>query len=264
MRSDRRFLLLILGFCLATFAAPASAWGDLGHRLVAALAEQRLAPATRERALALLADEGIRDLAAVAGWADQARDRPEYRWTTRLHFVNLPADCSYQPGRDCARGECIVDALQRFRRTLADRAQPRAARAEALKFLLHLAADIHQPLHAGYAGDLGGNQHQLSLDGRGTNLHAVWDRELLGSAGLDFEAWLARLAPRAVDGAGPLEPAHWAQESCRLIASEAIYPARRAIDGRYLDRQRPLAEARLLLAAVRLAALLEEALGAGG
>lgn len=260
--SPRRLLLPLL-LCLATAATPAAAWGELGHRLVAALAEQQLAPATRARALALLADDGASDLAAVASWADRVREQPEYAWSVRFHFVNLPDDCSWDARRDCADDRCIVAALQRFIRTLGDAGQAAAARAEALKFVVHLVADIHQPLHAGHAHDLGGNKHQLSLGGHGSNLHAVWDRELLASAELGAEAYLARLAQRAPTPAGTLTAADWAIESCRLIGTESIYPAQRKIDGRYLDRHRPLAEARLRLAAARLAAVLEQALGEG-
>jgi nuclease S1 len=252
-------LVLIL---FGLHAAPAAAWGELGHRLVAALAEQRLEPGTRARALALLAADGADTLADVAGWADQVRDLPQYAWTLRLHFVNLPRDCSYDTIRDCREGQCIVAAVERFAAELADRALPERQRAEALKFLLHLVADLHQPLHAGFAEDLGGNRHQLSLAGTGTNLHALWDRELLASAGLDFATYRERLAARPAPTPDRLDdPATWARQSCALIDAAALYPPRRTIDGRYLERQRPLAEAQLLRAAVRLAALLEQALG---
>jgi hypothetical protein len=242
-------------------AAPLAAWGDLGHRVVAELAERQLRPATRERALALLADDEAADLAAVAGWADRIRDLPQYDWARPLHYVNLPRSCRYDAERDCRHQACIVAAIERFGTELGDRGRAPASRAEALKFLVHFVADIHQPFHAGFAADLGGNRHQLSIDGRGSNLHAVWDRELPARHGDDAGAYADTLDRAGRPDPGSDQPAEWAEQSCALIDAHGLYPTGRKIGEEYLSRQLPLADARMRLAAARLARMIEQALG---
>lgn len=253
--------LLALSIALLVPAADLSAWGEPGHRLVAALAEQQLRPATRAAALALLEGDDADHLADIAGWADRARDQPAYAWSKPLHYVNLADDCRYRPRRDCPDGDCVVGAIERFAAELADRTLPRARRAEALKWLVHFVGDLHQPLHAGFARDLGGNRYQLQLDGKGTNLHAVWDRSILAHRGIGLAEHLQRLATLPLPVAGSLDAAQWAEATCRIILEHSIYPDRRRIDATYLERQLPIAETQLVLAGTRLAALIERALG---
>lgn len=248
-------------------SGPVQAWGGFAHRLVAELAQTRLSPAAQAQLQVLLAQEPGADLRSIASWADTVRERPAYRHTGRLHYVNFPRHhCRYEAARDCPGGACVVAGLQHYTAVLADRARPAPERLQALKFVVHLAADVHQPLHAGFFDDRGGNRFQLELDGHGSNLHAVWDHHILASAGLRARTYRARLnMALATVAPGPLDPVRWAEESCALIASASIYPARPGrLPADYLERQRPLAEQRLVLAAVRLAALLEHSLAAPG
>jgi hypothetical protein len=144
---------------------------------------------------------------------------------------------------------------------------------------VHLVGDVHQPLHAGNRPDSGGNQFQISLrtdlvpesyarqnfrNGvMGTNLHAVWDYYILASARLTARQYLAQLQPRlpAMKAGRTGTPMSWAEESCALLDSRGLYPARHSMDNAYLTAMRPLAERRIETAALRLAALLNEALG---
>lgn len=272
--------LIVLTLLLAS---PVGAWSALGHRLVGELAQRHLSPAARAEVATLLAGEPVPTLAGVASWADGIRDAdPErFRQTTRWHYVNFPAGaCDYVAERDCPGGNCVIGAIEAQRRILADRSQPREARRDALKFLVHLVGDVHQPMHAGNRNDKGGNTFQVSLatelkpeayardkyvDGvQGTNLHSVWDYYVLGGAGLDLDDYADRLDrqpwPPAIDRGTALRPAAWAGESCRLLDSQELYPAQHKMDHRYLDRMRPLAEQRVRQAAYRLASLLNDTL----
>lgn len=261
----------------------ALAWGALGHRLVGDLAERHLQPSTERAVHDLLAGEPEPTLAGVANWADSLRntDPDRFRQTSRWHYVNLPeADCGYVPPRDCADGQCVVGAIQAHRAILGDRTQPRESRRDALKFLVHLVGDVHQPLHAGNHDDRGGNRFQVSLrtdvapeayarnryvDGvMGTNLHAVWDYYILAGANLAEPQYANRLAampwpPRA---SATNDPAAWASESCRLVDAAILYSQKHIMDHTYLDANRPLAEQRIRQAAYRLAQLLNATLGA--
>jgi nuclease S1 len=257
----RSVLLLVLSLCLVD---PATAWSARGHRLVAALAESELSPGTREAALALVRPDGDSSLAEVAVWADTMRNQPDWRWSAPLHYVNLSPSCGYEAARQCRDGACIVAAIERFAAELADPSLPRGRRAEALKFLVHLVGDVHQPLHAGFADDRGGNRFQVNFEGQGSNLHAIWDRTVLDHGDESETAQLERLQSAPLPVTGPLRPADWARQSCSLIERHALYPPSHVITVDYIDRHRPVAEAQLRLAAARLVAVLEGALGAAG
>lgn len=269
----------VAGLLLLAASRPAQAWSALGHRLVGDLAERHLQPATRRAVQGLLAGEPQPSLAGVADWADALRDRdPAYfHRTARWHYVNLGPGCGYDPPRDCPDAECVVGAIATQRAILADRQLAPARRRDALKFLVHLVADAHQPLHAGGRDDKGGNRFQISLrtdleppafardrsaDGViGTNLHAIWDYYLLATPHMSEARYASLLGalPWPPVEARTSTPAAWAVESCHVAS--AVYPARHTMDRAYLDAQRPQAEQRIRLAAYRLARLLDTTLG---
>ncbi|HEU4664972.1 MAG TPA: S1/P1 nuclease [Dokdonella sp.] len=256
-----------LAALLACLPLQALAWGPAGHRIVAALAERELRPTTRAALQPLLARSHAHALADVATWADDLRDdrrrRALWHSTSRLHFVEFAdAACRYDARRDCADGQCAVAAIDRYATVLGDRARSIDERAEALRMLVHLVADVHQPLHAGYRRDAGGNGYRIRggrARGRATNLHALWDTPVLGVRRGGWRLRAAELARRPSPAATG-RPADWAEESCRATRDAGVYPARHRVDPAYLERMRPLAERRLREAAMRLAALLERAL----
>ncbi len=260
-----RFAYLPCLLALAFAPLHAHAWGPSGHRIVAQLAEQQLSPTTHAQVRRLLASTGDHSLADVATWADDLRDDPSQRALARatapLHFVNFSSStCRYDPPRDCPGGRCVVGAIESYARVLGDRSRPDWERAVALRFVVHFVADAHQPLHAGYRRDRGGNRYQVRWDGRGTNLHAIWDTPVLGSRHLGWRAQASELA-RSSRSTTRGTPAQWAEESCRATRDDGIYPRGHMIDAAYLTRMRPLAEQRVRDAAARLAELLDRELG---
>jgi hypothetical protein len=295
VKSRSAAVLAVLSLLLP---GPALAWSELGHWLVGELAEQQLSSAARTEVRRLLAAEDDATLGDVAAWADALRrsDPPRFRETSRWHFINARSPgCKFDLARDCADGQCIVAAIETQRRILADAARPLAERRDALKFIVHLVGDIHQPLHASDRDDRGGNQFQVRLvrapatDGRrnprnsttGTNLHSVWDSQVLAASGQGRRELAARLgaampkptatsssaaargtpAPAAQANASVLtEALQWARETCELLDAEAIYPPTKEVDQDYLKAHLPLAERRIVQAAARLAALLEKTL----
>ena len=251
-------------FLLLALPAPAQAWGPAGHRIVAALAERELKPGAHAEVRTLLALTHDSELSDVADWADDLRDDPRrralWRSTARLHFVNFAnADCRYVAQLDCPGGRCAVCAIERYAHVLGDRSRPDDQRAEALRFLVHFVADVHQPLHAGYRPDGGGNGRQVRIDGRGTNLHALWDTPVLQVRGENWRRHAARLAREPLPALRGTA-ARWAEESCRITRDDGVYPRTRRIDDRYVGQMRPLAERRVREAAARLAAMLNGAL----
>ena len=261
-------------FALAmVMAVPmAHAWGPLGHSVVAELAQRHLSPAAEAEVERLLAPEHARALADVANWPDQIQNDPAqaalWKRTRGQHYVNFRGGsaCDYVPPRDCRDGRCVVGGLQHYVDVLGDRRQPDAARREALKFVVHFVGDIHQPLHAGHRDDKGGNTYQVQFDGKGSNLHRVWDSGLLSTRGLDWRAYAQVLdATPPARLPAPIAPlddpyAHWAEESCRITAETGFYPAGHKLGQDYEAAWRPVAEQRLREAGRRLAAVLNLAL----
>lgn len=257
---------------LAVAASDSAAfgWGDKGHRVHGELAWRLLDDATRARVAALIPNE---TLSSIANWADEIRDeRPETRpW----HYVNIdPADVRYVAARDCEEDACVVARLERFTASLSDPATPTDERREALKWVVHLVGDVHQPLHVALLEDRGGNDIAVEFGGKETNLHRLWDVDLLERFGASAESHAAELAADLNDEDRETwrrgGPADWADESFAL-AKEWAYRDERgariesgAILGReYWLTRSVIADRQLKRAAVRLAWVLERAFARG-
>lgn len=247
-------VLAVLGLL---WGLDAHAWGAQGHRVIATLAQRQLTPAAGKEVKRLLALEPGQTLVSISTWADEHRGEPSRPW----HYVNFPrANCDYDAQRDCAEGRCVVDAIQMQVEILGSSA-PDEDRLIALKYLIHFVGDVHQPLHAGFLDDKGGNTYQLQAFMHGSNLHALWDAGLIESLGEDTRALAARLARKNKDR-GKVRP--WtakqaAQESCRIVAGSDFYPGR-VVDDDYVATYIPVMEDRLALAGARLAELLNRVL----
>lgn len=265
-----RFRPFLLASALFLTSTACLAWSANGHRIVGELAQAQLSPAARAEVARLLAGEPVPTLAGVATWADELRDTDEARakQTSTWHYMNFPrGDCSYVPPRDCPDGRCVIAAINRQFLILSDRTRPDAERREALKFLVHFVGDVHQPMHAGWSDDRGGNDFQVNYRDKGTNLHSTWDRLIVNSRGLDPVAYadlLRRQSPLPRDATRQSDrPAvDWALESCRIVRDDSVYPDKRVITDAYLTAHRPQVERRLREAGNRLADMLNYALAA--
>ncbi len=258
-----RLRLLFASLVLIALPFTASAWSGPGHRLIGELAAAELTPQARAQVAELLHGEEDPTLAGVSTWADQLRDNdPDLgRFSAKWHYVNMPqGTCDYVPARDCRNDDCVVGAIERQVAILGNRSRPRAERAQALKFVVHFVGDLHQPMHVGLARDRGGNTVQVNLDGKGMNLHSLWDRELLASRGLRQQEHVMKLARQPVHDIAPGGPRSWARESCEVRTTPGLYPPSAKIDAGYMERWRPVAERRVRAAAHRLAHLLNDTL----
>jgi hypothetical protein len=263
MRASLLALTLLAVFPADRMGTPSvsAVWFSAGHRVVVRLALLRLTPHTIAAMRDLL---GGQDPVEASLWADQVRG--SRRDTGALHFVNIPLDATaYDPATQCPEGRCIIAAIEHDRAILADEATPLPERAEALRFLLHLVGDLHQPLHVSDNDDRGGNQTEVSLFDRVTNLHKVWDGELIERAGLDEEAYFARLKLK-MEGldVGALERGSvvdWAMEGHRVAVEHAYrLPRGNNLGQAYLDDNLPRMDLAIIEAGVRLARVLNEAL----
>ena len=247
----------LLPIILALLACTAHAWGTQGHQVIASLAQAQLTDKARADIDKLLALEPGETLASISTWADEHRNPTTAAW----HYVNFPKNtCTYDADRDCPDGNCVVAAIDRQLAVLASNA-PADKRLTALKYVVHLVADIHQPLHAGYAEDRGGNTYQLQAFMRGSNLHALWDVGLLQNMKQDTAALSARLGVTPTPSKpGELNVVSFAEESCRIVGTPGFYPDRK-VDVAYIEQFTPIMEQRLAIAGARLAGLLNQMLG---
>jgi hypothetical protein len=239
-----------------------AAWWDLGHRIVARLADTRLTPRARAAVHQILEGQSLADASV---WADNIKN---YRHDAdALHYINIPlGDTVYVPQQHCPSGRCIIVAIETDRRLVADPGTPPAARAEALRFLIHFMGDLHQPLHVGDDHDRGGNDREVTLLGHATNLHKLWDGEMIDSLGLTQESYFSYLRKRmaSIDTKAMERGtvADWAMEGHR-IAVRDVY-GKLPSDGRigldYMRASRPIIDRQLIAAGVRLAAVLNQAL----
>jgi hypothetical protein len=256
-----RLLACSLLFCILSF--PAHAWGALGHRVVALIAEKHLTDEASDAVKELLAIEGKERLSQVSTWADAMKSvlfvgQPS-------HVVWLPLDYSvYDAAKHCEKNRCAVGAIETAVSVIRDKNAPLAARSVSLKYLVHLVGDIHQPLHAAP----GHGQHLVDVEGKVVSFHTYWDGELIrqqkkGARQLANEINLGVAAETVDLGTVP----EWAMES-RDVARDLIFsqvnfktssgPMTMGPDIR--DVHWSIAEVRLKKAGLRLAWLVNDAL----
>jgi len=159
-------------------ASTASAWGLVGHEIVATIAQMHLHPSAVNNMCTVLPNYASCHLAPVAAWADKIR--PFHPWSAHMHYIG---DVKDHPGQYCAFGENGWEdernnVLAAVRNTTLWIQEQRAGEEEALKFLIHFIGDLHMPLHL-TGRDRGGNDVKVRFDGRITNLHSVWDSRLI-------------------------------------------------------------------------------------
>lgn len=257
--------LVAMGLLMAPVAA--HAWGTEGHEVVAALAARRLTPAAAAEVQRLLGAPPKAAMVAVANWADEIRDRRPA--TANWHFVNIPITATgYNQRRDCPHDDCVVARIADSLATLGNRKLPAHTRAEALRFLIHLVGDLHEPLHAADNRDGGGNGIQVLGLGPRTSMHHLWDTGLVQASGRDPMALAARIAasvpPRQWRAWATGTPADWANQSWRL-AKEDIYAVTKGrrnvrLNQDYITRMAPVVRTQLAKAGARLAWLLNRTL----
>ena len=265
--------------------SPAWAWGSIGHRLITRLALANVTPRTRAAIADLLraapqldtAECHIDSLEDAAIWPDCVRKDDRWAYSAPWHFQNAPVCAAlYDPRARCADGNCVTAQIERQRRVLADRSRPRAQRLEALAFLAHFIGDIHQPLHVSDLNhNRGGNDIIVDLPSEAdtASLHRLWDDnlvvDLLREEG---ERSLVRPFPpaeRARLATG--SAADWARESwraARFVYAQAFghdpcggpAPSAVTLSGGEVRADLPLVRARLILAGLRLARVLDETL----
>lgn len=168
----------LISIFMSVAAVSAFGWGQKGHDVTAFIAENHLTPTTRAAVDSLL--EG-RSMVYWANWLDNASHTPEYAYTKTWHYKNVDEGERYEEAQANPSGDAVT-AIKAQIEALTGKDTPLNDSQLALKILVHVMGDLHQPLHMGHATDLGGNRTQVKYFGRDTNLHSVWDSSIPESA----------------------------------------------------------------------------------
>lgn len=290
----------LAGFLTMLLPSTAAAWGGEGHHVTAIIAERHLSAAARTRLNDILRDEPQMDfcgnpsalrekLVCASTWADWSRNHTHqntYNW----HFVDIRlAHSDYVPARDCApgaeeaaeKGTCGLDGLDRSVRILrGELSDPNITPAQALMFIVHIVGDLHQPFHT-VRDWTGGNFINVRYFNVNTNMHKVWDTKIIESRWINLGLNVPQYARRLGDEITAADKSSYQQgDPVRWLVDAHAHAKRDGYDRRFLDgttgsgsNQRPwlrgnyfqhnwrIAEGQLKRGGVRLAKILNDALG---
>ncbi len=236
-------------------APPASAWGPTGHRVTATIAEKYL----NWRAKAAIVDilKHGESLAEAATWPDDMRSSDDRYWretAQAFHFVTVPHGKTYKEVGAPPQGDAVT-ALETFKATLLDASASREDKQRALRFTVHIIADLHQPLHAGNGKDKGGNDTKVTFFDKQTNLHWVWDIGLIEREKLSYTEWSNWLSAKITDEMvakwSSADPHVWIAESVAL--RDKVYPPTNVVFWKYRFTHIESLRRRLQMSGVRIA-----------
>jgi len=255
-----KIFALFLTMVLALTSTSAPAWGPTGHRVIGELAGDRINGRTAEQMALIL---GVEDAAEASTWADDQRSNPLPFWRYEAgpwHYVTVPDGRTYAEVGPPPQGDA-VSVLADFTAIVRDENASREERARALRFIIHIVGDLHQPLHVGNGTDRGGNDFDVTWFGQSSNLHRVWDSQMIDGRQLsysEYEAWLDRaITPQQEIEWWTPDPLIWVEESA--VIRRGIYPheSQTALGYGYAYWHRRTAERRLQQGGIRLAAYLD-------
>lgn len=244
---------------VAATPSPALAWGKEGHRVVAAIADKYLGPKARGGVRQILGSE---TLAEASNWPDFMRADPDEFWqktASPWHYVTVEG-ATYTAAPPS--GDALT-ALQQFVKLVRDGKAPLKDRQLALRFIIHIVGDLHQPFHAGNGKDRGGNEVKVTWFGKPTNLHSVWDGDMVDEEGLSFTELAMQLNDRVTSEQQmtwtTADPQAWVARDVSL--RDGLYPADPAISYDYVFAHRALVEEQLERGGLDLAAYLNWVFG---
>ncbi len=256
----KKYLLILCWLPLALQASE-PVWGPTGHRVVGQVAEQHLSRKARKAVAKLLNGQG---LAEASTFGDDIKSDTLYRRFSVWHYVNIRPDQRYMESQHAPGGD-LVTGIEHCISVLKDPYAPQEEQAFYLKLLLHFIGDLHQPLHVGRQEDKGGNDIQLQWFGEGSNLHRVWDSNLIDSYGMSYTELAGNLPQVSKRQVGEIQEGNllaWVAENQDLAGRVyASVETGEKLSYRYRYLWWDTVERQLLLGGLRLAAVLNAIYG---
>lgn len=255
-----KFILSFLILFSLMYSQKAQAWGQTGHRVVGQVAENHLSRKALRNIKKLLGEES---LATASTWMDEVKSDDAYDHTHDWHWVTIPNGKTYAETEKNPHGD-LVESIGRMTTILKNDTTSKERKVMALRFLVHLVGDLHQPLHVGNGEDKGGNDVKVKWFYKSSNLHRVWDSEILDSKQLSY----TELAEN-IDHASKDQVEKWQSGTVKDWAAEAmtfrsqVYetkdPDRMGYE--YMYKNWDLMQQQLEKGGIRLAGLLNEIFG---
>ena len=233
-------------------------FGKTGHRIVGKIAEMNLTDNAKIEVRKLI---GHTNLAMVSNWADFIKSDKSWKKAWDWHFETVPDSLTIDDASGKFAGK-LLNKIDEFRNTIANKSKSKEDRIVALKFLVHLIGDLHQPLHVGNGKDKGGNDIKVTWFGNKTNLHRVWDSHMIDDQKLSYTEYATYLTETLTDDTKTKwvssDVNEWAKESKSY--RKQIYDIKKGkLYYSYSFKNIKLLEKRMVQAGVRLASILNKA-----
>ncbi|MEO0572539.1 MAG: S1/P1 nuclease [Bacteroidota bacterium] len=174
--------VVVLLFLIPTLGFGNLFWGRKGHRVTGHIAEKHLSRKAKKAISDLLDGHS---LAFVSTYADEIKSDRSFWNYSPWHYVNYPLDKTYAASEKSNSGD-LITAINQCRQILLDKKASRNDKVFHLKLLVHFIGDLHQPMHAGRGEDRGGNDIQVQWFNEGSNIHRIWDTDMLESYGMSY------------------------------------------------------------------------------
>ena len=235
----------------------ASSWGLTGHRVIGQIAEQYLTKKAKKNVEKILSTESLAD---VANWMDFIKSEPSYDFMGPWHYCTIPDGKTYAEA-GVPDEKDVIWAIQKFTDDLKSDTTSLETKQIALKSLVHLVGDIHQPLHVGNGEDRGGNDVKLKYFYQSSNLHRVWDSGMIDGQNLSYTEWVTKINHPTKDQIEKWQSAtvlDGANDSKQLRPSVYEIGEENSLSYRYNYDHIAQVEQQLLKSGIRLAGVLNE------
>ncbi|MFT6866390.1 MAG: hypothetical protein ACJA08_001221 [Cyclobacteriaceae bacterium] len=252
--------IILLPIILLLIVHCAFSWGNTGHRVVGLIAEKHMNKKAQKNLKNVLGNE---TLAEVSTFMDFIRSNDKYDHMVSWHYATIPDSLTYEEA-GIPQGSDIITEINRLISELKSKKFTDEDEAFALKLLVHLVGDLHQPLHVGNGKDKGGNDLKVEYFWSSSNLHRIWDSGIIDGQQYSFTEYTAR-----IDHASKTEILEWqssdvldwAYESKNLRAQVYDIPDNKKLGYRYDYDNLGVVNKRLLQAGIRLAGILNKIYG---
>lgn len=233
------------------------AWGVRGHNIVAAIAFSQLDSISRQRIQQYLGPTTIYE---ASTWMDEMRSKPEYDYMKPWHYVDFPEGERY----NSTSAPNIINALDKAIDELAHKQNLTGIEIKTdIMVIFHLIGDMHMPLHIGYSKDKGGNDVKVKFLERSSNLHWVWDNEIIETKNITIDtctSYLKHMTRQEIEGFKAINVEQWIYQPRALLTNVYNF-SDNTIDQQYIDRNKDIIVRQLVIAGIRLGAVLRKIAG---